>query len=71
MEKLKEEGHRLLDEYKLITRTNSIKAYAELERRLKGKTPHFGQMRNREEVVLAIGMLKKMIVKEKYAKDNL
>ncbi len=66
LEPLKEEGHRLLDEYKGLARVNSAKAYAALEVRMKGKTGHFGQMHDKQTINLAIGNLKKMIAHQRY-----
>ncbi len=66
LEPLKAEGHRLLDEYKALARVNSEKAYAALKIRLKGKNPHFGNMRDKETILLACGQLKKMIASKKY-----
>lgn len=67
---LKNEGHRLLDEYKAIARINTDKAYESLKVRMKGKTWHFGQMHDKVTIKLAIGHLKKMIAAIKYKQSN-
>jgi hypothetical protein len=69
IDKLKNEGHILLEEY-LDTfpkhqRLRRDTAYKVLELRMKGKTPHFGQMKTKAEVMNAIGTLKKMIYERK------
>lgn len=58
---LKEIGHQLLEEYKTLAGVNGTQAYADLEKRMKGKTPHFGNMKQKKDVMLAIGTLKKML----------
>lgn len=67
---LKDAGHKLLEEYKELARVGSARAYKDLETRLRGKTPHFGQMHSKQEIVLACGMLKKMIASLKYKKQR-
>lgn len=71
IEKLKELGHSLIEEYMSFLprhRTDSKRerTYEELRKAMKGRNPHFGQMRNKNEVMLAIGTLKKMIVRKQY-----
>ncbi len=63
---LKSEGHRLLDEYKDLAKVGSNKAYEVLKGRMKGKTWHFGSMRDAQTIKLAIGNLKKMIAHQRY-----
>lgn len=72
IEKLKEQGHILLDEYIAVKKRNTVYmrprkevAYEELSKRMKGKNPHFSNMRDKNEIMLAIGTLKKMIFEAK------
>lgn len=63
---LKQLGHELFDEYVALAKQAGIKmngtiAYEQLGERLKGQTPHFGQMHTKAELMYAIGMLKKMM----------
>ena len=60
---LKNLGHHLLEEYKMLSGSDGRAAYAELEKRMKGKNPHFSAMKTKKELRLAIGTLKKMIYK--------
>jgi len=60
---LKNLGHRLLEEYKVMSGSDGKVAYAELEKRMRGKNPHFHGMKTKKELMLAIGTLKKMIYK--------
>ncbi len=62
IQKLKDEGHRLMDEYKTLMHYNSQEAYVALHEKMKRRQPaHFAQMRTEQEVKFAIGALKKMI----------
>lgn len=71
LEPLKDMGHKLLDEYKELAKVNSATAYARLEERMKGKTGHFGQMHDRETILLACGQLRKMIAKQRYENSKM
>ena len=63
IDQLKKLGHQLLEEYMIASRSDGRSAYAELEKCMKGKNPHFHAMKTKKEVMLAIGTLKKMIYK--------
>lgn len=63
---LKDQGHRLLDQYKDITGCNSEKAYTALKARMKGKAFHFSSMNDEQTLKLAIGNLKKLIAHAQY-----
>ena len=47
----------------MLSGSDGKAAYVELEKRMKGKNPHFGAMKTKKELMLAIGTLKKMIYK--------
>ena len=70
VELLKSEGHRLLDEYKVVAKINTAKAYEALKVKMKGKTWHFGQMHDKLTLQLAVGHLKKMITAKKYEQNK-
>lgn len=73
---LKEEGHRLLDEYaslendpkRLDPKLAKRHAYDKLARKLKQdeRKAHFGTMKTEQDVVRAISKLKKMIRSRMY-----
>ncbi len=68
---LKCEGHELLEEYKVLARVGSKKAYETLKEKMRGKTWHFGSMNDVMTVKLAIGNLKKMIASKKYENSKM
>lgn len=63
IEALKEQGHELLNEYISLHSGKKIREsiYLVLQQRMKGKNPHFSNMKGKNEVMLAIGTLKKML----------
>jgi hypothetical protein len=69
LKKLKNEGHRLLDEYVSLDITRDKKraikyAYEKLGTKLNpNENTHFGMMTSREEIIRAISKLKRMIKK--------
>ncbi len=69
LQHLKDEGHRLLDEYREIARVGHRRSYMDLEAKLNGRTPHFGQMKDKQSILLACGALKKMIASKAYEKN--
>ena len=76
IQQLKQRGHDLIDEYLQLIDKNSNthtreKVYAQMEEIMHGKTPHFGNMRTKEEIMNAIGTLKKMIARKKYETQNI
>ncbi len=74
IEALKDLGHRLIEEYMKFlpnergknSKSKRERTYEDLEKSMKGKNSHFGEMREKNEVMLAIGTLKKMIVRKNY-----
>lgn len=71
IEQLKQLGHELIEEHMLLvphhkTKSKRVQTYEELERCMNGKTPHFGNMKTKAEVMNAIGTLKKMIARKKF-----
>ncbi len=70
LDSLKEEGHKLLDEYKDLAGMNNFRAYAVLRVKMKDRPCHFGQMRDKQTILLACGHLKKMIASIKYKKEH-
>lgn len=68
IQQLKDEGHKLLEEYIQINKgrfLSHVKAYQDLEKVMHGKNPHFGEMKSKLDVLHAIGSLKKMIYRKK------
>ncbi len=67
IDQLKAQGHELLEEYidLMSGKDRRRRAYYELQARTNGRNPHFSNMKNKDEVMLAIGTLKKMIFKKK------
>ena len=60
---LKQYGHELLSRYQELAGVDAQKAYYTLGARMNGKSPHFHAMKEKKHLMLAIGMLKKMIYK--------
>lgn len=63
IEALKQLGHDLLDEYISLHsgKKNRENIYLVLQQRMHGKNPHFGQMKTKNDLMHAIGTLKKML----------
>lgn len=70
IEQLKDLGHNLIEEYMTLLKNNGStfskreRTYNELQQCMKGKNSHFGSMKNKNEVMFAIGTLKKMIYRK-------
>lgn len=70
IEQLKQQGHDLIEEYVELLGKNSNQytrapVYDEMQKYMKNKSPHFHSMREKKEIMVAIGTLKKMIIKKK------
>jgi hypothetical protein len=70
IEQLKQTGHDLIEEYMTYlnhhpTKSKRVQAYEHLSEKMRGKNPHFSNMKEKNEVMLAIGSMKKLIFKMK------